>query len=610
MQFNITEKEMLTMASTTVRGFAAQTVYVAYTCSKCGETVVTVDQILLDTDVPHEIPHEILNGYHSEKEIEEAKDRVNKQAETLLAAKTEKTFKEISEGKVPTFFTCSCPYCGHYEPWSYERKNRKGNIVAAIAGILVFGLVILSVVLLAGKLLLCSFACAASVVAVFYCLIHLSKHESKKTDAAIKKLPAESLPLIGRTVKELDNLMIKRYGFDHTKDIRSKTAAPATQAPHAAPAAQTAPDPAGTEGVPDTSPKTEPAEEERLDDYTFIRGFNEEYVGFWKQYDILIAAMPYSWEMMLIWADYMAEADLDYVAQVCTSGIIGAAEREITEEYREYGGKCTKMPSLKHEMGVLTMAGHSKALRTSIKIVWYNQSRHLRFFTLFDDEPLIRRYAESVIRRNFGTKDAMKLGKDLPPENTTKPKPAFSNNYRAAAAARPKTHPPVSVAKPKESTAQYFTAEEYFKEQARIAAEQREKNRQAFIVQMKDFLDSHGTEKTDVNGLLDYITKKTGAVFDRWATWAAQRDRIKCHYEWGGHSFFDDGGGFEGCLDWSITFLNSDSDYSIQNDKLNDLEHFKMPRDRAVSDVFYCKDPFGLNGIYEIRFEAIVNTTD
>lgn len=68
---------------------------------------------------------------------------------------------------------------------------------------------------------------------------------------------------------------------------------------------------------------------------------------------------------------------------------------------------------MKTENGVLSIAGISTTLKVPIKIVWFNQTKILRFFTLIDDELLIKKYAETVIRRTFRTQDAMKLGKDI-----------------------------------------------------------------------------------------------------------------------------------------------------------------------------------------------------
>lgn len=68
---------------------------------------------------------------------------------------------------------------------------------------------------------------------------------------------------------------------------------------------------------------------------------------------------------------------------------------------------------LAEEHGILSIAGNSRTLNDSVKIVWYNQTRALRIFTHINDETLITRYVETVIRRTFGTKDAMKLAQPV-----------------------------------------------------------------------------------------------------------------------------------------------------------------------------------------------------
>ena len=70
---------------------------------------------------------------------------------------------------------------------------------------------------------------------------------------------------------------------------------------------------------------------------------------------------------------------------------------------------------LTEEKSTLSIAGHSRTLNESIKIVWFNQTRVLRLFTLINDETLITKYVETVIRRTFGTENAMKLAKPVAP---------------------------------------------------------------------------------------------------------------------------------------------------------------------------------------------------
>lgn len=140
-----------------------------------------------------------------------------------------------------------------------------------------------------------------------------------------------------------------------------------------------------------------------------------------------------------------------------------------------------------------------------------------------------------------------------------------------------------------------------------------EAKKRQFICQMDSFIASHGTEKTDVNALLDYASKKLNAGFNYGdVTWTAQTDFIKVRYEWAAHSFFDDGGGEEGCLDWSFRFVGNDKkEYCFQNEKLMDMNAYKVNRVRPfVEETFYVQNPFGFNGVFEVRFHGYRRLTD
>ena len=152
---------------------------------------------------------------------------------------------------------------------------------------------------------------------------------------------------------------------------------------------------------------------EYLDDITFIHEIKHIPAGSWHQYDVLLAARGYSWDMMKDWADYMSDADLEHISQV-TVASPGAQEKDVTQSYADHGGKCKNTPELDVEMGMLSVAGMSKTLRAPMKIVWINQTKVLRFFTMTEDEVLMKKYVETMVRRSFGTKDAMKLGKPIP----------------------------------------------------------------------------------------------------------------------------------------------------------------------------------------------------
>ena len=156
------------------------------------------------------------------------------------------------------------------------------------------------------------------------------------------------------------------------------------------------------------------AEEAVLDDISYIQEMQhisgKVGITIWQQYDILLAARPYDWVTMVDWANYIEAADLDSLdsLRISTPGEEGI---ELVHVYNQNKVGLKNFDRLKDEYGSLSIAGHSRTLNDSVKIVWFNQLRVLRIFTLINDETLIRKYAETLIRRTFGTPDAMKLAK-------------------------------------------------------------------------------------------------------------------------------------------------------------------------------------------------------
>ena len=151
--------------------------------------------------------------------------------------------------------------------------------------------------------------------------------------------------------------------------------------------------------------------EEYIDDVTYIRDIKHIPSVPWHQYDVLLAAQCYGWDYIIDWANYMATTDLEQISQVTVSSADKSAD--ITESYIKSNGKFSETEELKNEAASLSVAGISKTLKAPMKIVWFNQTQVLRFFTIVDDETLIKKYIETVIRRTFGTNDAMKLAKPI-----------------------------------------------------------------------------------------------------------------------------------------------------------------------------------------------------
>lgn len=168
-----------------------------------------------------------------------------------------------------------------------------------------------------------------------------------------------------------------------------------------------------SENHPNSSNDISDLQEEYIDDVTYVRAMKHMSSAPWHQYDILLASQGYGWDFMIRWADYMATADLENISQV-TAGGLGTEEIDITEAYMSNNNKCLNLSELEIEKGTLSIAGISRVLHVPMKIVWINQTNTLRLFTIIDDDILIRKYVETIVRRTFGTKDGMKLGKPIP----------------------------------------------------------------------------------------------------------------------------------------------------------------------------------------------------
>ena len=152
-----------------------------------------------------------------------------------------------------------------------------------------------------------------------------------------------------------------------------------------------------------------------LDDTSYIQEMKHLYgnvgIALWQQYDILLATQPYGWDTMVDWAAYMESADIDEIDSIIVGDLNVDNGIELAHVYNQNRVGLKNYERLKEECGMLSIAGHSRTLNDSVKIVWANQTRVLRLFTHINDETLITKYVETIIRRTFGTKDAMKLAK-------------------------------------------------------------------------------------------------------------------------------------------------------------------------------------------------------
>ena len=143
------------------------------------------------------------------------------------------------------------------------------------------------------------------------------------------------------------------------------------------------------------------------EDKTYIHAVSHAACGPWHQYDVLLNIPIYGWEYMLNWADYMVSSDMKQIDQVTVSGI-GTEDKNITSEFDADKG-IKAMPTVADEYAMFGLAGVSNMTRGPIKIVWFNQTKMLRFFVTTRNDEFILKYTDTMVGRTFGTDKQMRL---------------------------------------------------------------------------------------------------------------------------------------------------------------------------------------------------------
>lgn len=121
----------------------------------------------------------------------------------------------------------------------------------------------------------------------------------------------------------------------------------------------------------------------------------------------------YGWEYMLSTADYVLKADFLQLEQLYC-GNLGGREIDMTGQYDSSLGLYAVF-DVRDEASWLSIAGASKRIG-GVRIVWYNQTRNMKIETMVPIRDIAVAYAETIVRRTFGTADELKL---WPPEPGT-----------------------------------------------------------------------------------------------------------------------------------------------------------------------------------------------
>lgn len=165
-------------------------------------------------------------------------------------------------------------------------------------------------------------------------------------------------------------------------------------------------------GIFDRFKKKNSEDSNAIDDMSYIAELHH-IEGAWHQYDILLASQGYGWDYVLDSAEYVVRTELSHIGTVSASKVLGSESSELIGEFNSVDGSIKAMKSLSEEMGALGIGGVSKTIGVPVKIVWINQTRVIRIFTPVNDEDLMTRYVETLIRRTFNTPEAMKKAKPV-----------------------------------------------------------------------------------------------------------------------------------------------------------------------------------------------------
>ncbi|MCQ2497239.1 MAG: hypothetical protein MJ131_11685 [Lachnospiraceae bacterium] len=107
----------------------------------------------------------------------------------------------------------------------------------------------------------------------------------------------------------------------------------------------------------------------------------------------------------------MTETDLVNIGTISVTQLAGSQAKEYISAYKANGENIDLIDELKKEASMLGVGGMSRALGgIPLKIVWINQTNLIRIMTPANDTEFMICYMETVIRRSFGSADALKKG--------------------------------------------------------------------------------------------------------------------------------------------------------------------------------------------------------
>ncbi len=152
--------------------------------------------------------------------------------------------------------------------------------------------------------------------------------------------------------------------------------------------------------------------EEKLDDTSYIAAVSVAQNRTLYIYTFLLT-QSYGWDDICAWVDHLITADLD--KDSLSLAVNGQnAYTDITNAYLKGKKKGTVPTEWANEHSLVRVFGKSKVLNSTVSVVFHNQTKFLRVSLALENQEIATAYAETLIRRNFGTPDQLKLAKPAP----------------------------------------------------------------------------------------------------------------------------------------------------------------------------------------------------
>ena len=124
-----------------------------------------------------------------------------------------------------------------------------------------------------------------------------------------------------------------------------------------------------------------------------------------------------------------------------------------------------------------------------------------------------------------------------------------------------------------------------------------------FITEVALFSNKHALVDDASEQIYKYVVCKLGShIFTYGTILKTTEDCIYYNKSGAACGGIGDCDGVEWDETWSITYMETDCQYEIDNNRLNNKKKY-YDFGRNIHDEFFCKDPFGLEGIYKIQYD-------